>query len=89
MPAFSEAGSIISIRDTVKTHKQLNPNIPSAHALTGCDTVPMMYGIGKKKAISVAKKSFSVLPGTKGCNRRDNLLLNVMVPNTKVPQLNR
>ena len=70
MPSFSEARSIISIRDTVKTHKQLIPNTLSAHALTGCDTVPMMYGIGKKKAISVAKKSFSVLPGTKGCNKR-------------------
>ena len=25
------------------------------HALTGCDTVPMMFGIGKAKALAVLK----------------------------------
>ena len=54
---FSEGKSIISINDSVKTHNQLIPDSLSVHALTGCDSVPMMYGIGKKKAINVAKKS--------------------------------
>ena len=57
MSEFGERRTIISIRDTVKNHKQLIPGLLSAHAQTGCDTVPMMYSIGKKKAINVAKKS--------------------------------
>ena len=32
------------------------PSILSAHALTGCDTVPMMFGIGKAKAINIIQK---------------------------------
>ena len=54
---FSEGKSIISIKDSVKTHNQLIPDSLSVHALTGCDSVSMMYGIGKKKAINVAKMS--------------------------------
>ena len=29
----------------------------SLNAMTGCDSVPMMYGVGKKKALSIIRKS--------------------------------
>ena len=35
---FSEGKSIISIKDSVKTHNQLIPDSLSVHALTGCDS---------------------------------------------------
>ena len=56
MADFNEKKSITSIRDSVENHRQLIPNLLYVHALTGCDTVPMLYGIGKKKAINIAKK---------------------------------
>ena len=50
------ATKAISISHTIKS---LPPNIVSsllaAHALSGCDTVPQMYGIGKKKALQFLK----------------------------------
>ena len=29
----------------------------SLHVMTGFDSVPMMYGVGKKKALSIIRKS--------------------------------
>ena len=37
MAEFSEGKSIISIKDSVKTHNQLIPDLLSVHAPTGCD----------------------------------------------------
>ena len=54
MTDFTEGKNIISINDTVKKHKPLIPELLSVHALSGCDTVPMYFGIGKKKALKVA-----------------------------------
>ena len=38
-------------RETFSNH----PHLLAAHALTGCDSVPAMCGIGKKKAINALK----------------------------------
>lgn len=35
----------------------------AVHALTGCDTVPKMYGTGKKKSLNIMKKKTSHCPG--------------------------
>ena len=47
---------IISINKTVGNHQDLIPSLISLHTLTGCDSVPSMYGIGKSKGIQAAKK---------------------------------
>ena len=73
MAEFSEGKSIISIKDSVKTHNQLIPDLLSVHALTGCDSVSMMYGIGKKKAINVAKKSILSYLGQLAANEEKYL----------------
>ena len=61
MEGFSEEKSLISIKQTVHHHRDLIPSLLSTHALSGCDTVPMMFGIGKKKAMGASRKSPSLL----------------------------
>ena len=56
MEGFSPGKSLICIKQTVKRHEDLMPSLLSTHALSGSDTVPMMFGIGKKKVIDVSKK---------------------------------
>ena len=48
--------NIISIIKTVGNHQDLIPCLIGLHTLTGCDSVPSMYGIGKSKGIQAAKK---------------------------------
>ena len=56
MAGFMEGKNIISIKDAVKKHKVLIPGLLSVHATSGCDTVPMYYGTGKKEAINITGK---------------------------------
>ena len=49
---------MISINETVKKHKSIVPSILAGHALTGCDSVLKLSGIGKAKAISALKSVF-------------------------------
>ena len=46
----------ISIKKTLLAHINVVPSLPAVHAVTGCDSVPGICGLGKGKAISVAKK---------------------------------
>ena len=57
MQGFKEGKNVISIKESVKKHIDIIPQIMSLHAMTGCDSVPMMYGVGKKKALSIIRKS--------------------------------
>ena len=49
MEGFKEGKSVISIKESVQRNIDINPQILSMHALTGCDSAPMMYGMGKKR----------------------------------------
>ena len=53
---FSADKTIISISKSVAENTSLSLSLLSAHALTGCDTVPMMFGIGKTKLINIVKR---------------------------------
>ena len=56
MNGFTKSSlTTISINKTVQMHKLIVPPILAGHALTRCDSVPKMYGIGKAKAINVLK----------------------------------
>ena len=57
MEGFKEKKNVISIKDSVKKHIEVIPQVLSLHAFTGCDSVPMMYRVGKKKALSIVRKS--------------------------------
>ena len=54
---FSADKKLISIGKSVAKSRSIIPSLLSAHALTGCDTVPMMFGIGKTKVINILNKS--------------------------------
>ena len=71
MEGFKEGKNVISIKDSVKKHIDINPQIMSMHAMTGCDSVPMMYGVGKKKALSIIKKSPLLHLGDQMANEDD------------------
>ena len=45
--------TIIDIRQTALTHKHITTYMPAVHALTGCDTVSYLFGIGKTTALKV------------------------------------
>ena len=54
MNPTSSSTKSISIRKTVESLREdVISNLLAAHALSGCDTVPQMFSIGKKKLITV------------------------------------
>ena len=56
MKGFSKDTNLISIPKTVENHAEIMPYLPACHILTGCDTVPQMFRIGKKKALAAGKQ---------------------------------
>ena len=56
MKGFSKDTNLISIQKTVENHADIMPYLPACHILTGCDTVPQMFRIGKKKALAAGKQ---------------------------------
>ena len=48
--------NMICIRKSVQSNIKIIPSLLAGHALTGCDSVPRMFGIGKKATCSVLKK---------------------------------
>ena len=63
MADFNQGRSVISIKRTVEKHGDLCNTLIPLHAMTGCDTVPQMFGIGKNKGISVSTKHPLTLMG--------------------------
>ena len=47
--------SVIDIKATVEVHGSIIPDLMAAHALSGCDTVPTYFGIGKGTVLKVLK----------------------------------
>ena len=55
MEAFDTTLSLININETAKKHAEIVPSLIGAHALSGCDSVPKLYGTGKKTVIKHLK----------------------------------
>ena len=53
---FQAGKGIISIKETVEKNKSIVSSLTALHAISGCDSVPRMFGIGKPKALSVTRK---------------------------------
>ena len=47
---------VIDINATVEKHADIAPHILAAHAISGCDTVSALYGIGKPTVINALRK---------------------------------
>ena len=56
MENFNPGKTVISIRQTAERNRGHFPSLIPLHALTGCDTAPKLYGIGKAKALAALKK---------------------------------
>ena len=79
--AFGTGRSLIDINETAKKHAEILPSLIDAHALSGCDSVPKLYGTGKKTVIKNLKDqnlSLSSLEDTAGS------LANVYAKSTKL-----
>ena len=48
--------SVIDIGASAAQHKEVVKHLPATHALTGCDTVSTIYGIGKVTVLKVLKQ---------------------------------
>ena len=53
MEPTSQGRSSANIGSTVAKHRSIAPQLLSAHALSGCDTVASCFGIGKTKVMKV------------------------------------
>ena len=51
MEPTSQGRLSVNIGSTVAKHRSIAPHLPSAHALTGCDSVASYIGIGKTKVV--------------------------------------
>ena len=47
MISLIQQRSLMDIKATVQAHRSIIPGLPASHALSGCDTVPTFFGIGK------------------------------------------
>ena len=52
--------TVVDIRDTVQRHNAIIPDLISAHAVSGCDTVASYYGIGKSNLIMILQSVYSI-----------------------------
>ena len=56
MDPFSGGSKLISIKKSVNTKQHIMPSLVALHAISRCDTVPMIFGIGKVKSLKVFEK---------------------------------
>ena len=61
MEGTSRMRAVIDIGVTAKQHAYIAGQLLAAHALTGCDTVALMWGIGKTKAVKVLLSGYKRL----------------------------
>ena len=56
MDPFSRGSRLISIKKSVNDKQHIMPSLAALHLISGCDTVPMMFGVGKVKSLKVVEK---------------------------------
>ena len=71
MESTGATKNLICIGSSVKMHEKIVPFLPAAHALTGCDSVPSMFNIGKVKVISILTEMELKYVGRKDANMDD------------------
>ena len=57
LQSLEEGRSPISIKKMAQKHGSIASCLPAMHALTGCGTVPKMFGIGKVSALNVVRNN--------------------------------
>ena len=54
--------SLIDIKATIQAHRSIIAGLPAAHKLSGCDTVPTYFGIGKGTVLKNLIAALNSLP---------------------------
>ena len=49
------------IGKTMEVHKGTIRNVLASHAITGCDTVPCLFGIGEISALKILKDGYTLV----------------------------
>ena len=74
MEGVSSGRTVIDIAATVKTYNDIIPYLLAAHALTGCDTVATLNGIGKVTMLKMLQKGMKIERlGNRSANFQDVL----------------
>ena len=55
MKSFGTSQSLIDINETAKKHAEILPSLMDTRALSGCNSVPTLYGTRKKTVIKHLK----------------------------------
>ena len=71
MDSFSSENRVINIKRSVDAKQHIMGSLVGLHAISGCDTVPMMFGIGKAKSLNAVEKVPLVYLGEKEENLTD------------------
>ena len=56
LESFQQDKGVVSIKRTVEKHSSLIPSLTAPHAISGCDSVHKLFGIGKAKVLTAMKK---------------------------------
>ena len=56
MDPFSSESKVISIKKSTSSRPAIIPSLVALHAISGCNTVPKMFGVGKVKSLKAAEK---------------------------------
>ena len=56
MESFNSNRSVINIIQSKNKHSSIMPSLIAAHALSGCDSVPRLFGIGKLTVLKHLKQ---------------------------------
>ena len=71
METFIDNSKLTKINKSVEYNKEIVPSLVAFHALTGCDSVPMMFGIGKAKGLKALKETPLKFIGRKSSAMKD------------------
>jgi hypothetical protein len=75
MTGTSQLRSTVDIKATAEKHEHLAKGILAGHAISGCDTVSCLYGIGKVTIIKVMHGGLSIEKlGNPNCEMKDIVL---------------
>ena len=55
MEGTSKERKSIDIQATAHLHRDIAGQLPAAHALSGCDTLAQLWGIGKTRVVEMLK----------------------------------
>ena len=53
--------TVIDIQATAEKHRSIMPSLLACHALSGCDTLAVCFGVGKGKMLTVLKKRVDMI----------------------------